>query len=549
MSRTEDYAFGRYDVEAVQFDQATAANPYLLPVVAAGNDRSDRGPLSGTYRALDADGDWRTYRVEEAPRPPDGGADGFDTLAGAGVAKNVLTVGSVSVDGAGRVGTASWFSSFGPTDDGRVKPDLVAPGEDLLSTLPGSPDAYGYSTGTSMAAPTVAGTALLLQEHAQALRGSHLTAAALKGLLLHTARDLHTPGPDYGTGWGVVDAAAAAERLSAAAIDRSVLHEDVLAHNAAFTHTVTVDDAGPLRVTLSWTDPAGTRRPLRGPSSLDEAAPHLVHDLDVRLVDGEGRVYLPFRLDPAAPAAAARPGDNVVDPVEQVYVPAAQPGPYTIVVSHKGTLAGPQPFAVVVSGAHGDAVPVAVSHLSGETTVDQVVLTWKTRFERAAGTFTVERAPVTYRANGQRDVGTFTDVGEVVVAGDSGGERPYTFSTPRGLAGRYQYRVVFDDGTARFVAGEVEVHVPPPDRRAVVSNYPNPFADRTTVVVDLPRTQHVTVDLFDALGRRLRRLQDGELSAGRHYLAVDAAGWAPGLYFARVTTPGAVLTHRMVVVR
>ena len=91
--------------------------------------------------------------------------------------------------------------------------------------------------------------------------------------------------------------------------------------------------------------------------------------------------------------------------------------------------------------------------------------------------------------------------------------------------------------------------MPAPDGIAVLANYPNPFADRTRLVVDLPRRQHVTFDVFDLLGRRVARLHEGELAAGRHELTLDASTWAPGLYLARLATPEGTRTHRMTVLR
>ncbi|MEX0746543.1 MAG: S8 family serine peptidase, partial [Rhodothermales bacterium] len=149
----EDYIFGWYDLGAVQFDRVAYTGPYFLPVVAAGNERVDRGPRTGTYRALDENGNYKSYDVAVRPIPADGTGGGFDTISGAGVAKNVLSVGSVAVSTADGSLRLSSFSSFGPTDDGRIKPDLVGLGEQVYSLASSSRDAYQLSSGTSMAAP------------------------------------------------------------------------------------------------------------------------------------------------------------------------------------------------------------------------------------------------------------------------------------------------------------------------------------------------------------------------------------------------------------
>lgn len=547
VSVQEDASFGTYDVEALQFDRVAHANPYLLPVVAAGNDRIERGPASGPYRGYDRRGNLRTLYVESDPRPPDGGMDGYDTVAGSSVAKNVLTVGSFSVDGAGVYRHPSSFSSYGPTDDGRIKPDLAGFGEGLLSTQADERAPYVRLTGTSMSTPNVSGTAILLQQYHHALKGSYMRAATLKGLLLHTAQDVDAPGPDYRTGWGLLDAAAAALHLQGAIGNNLALLESTLEQGQVFRKKARRDAAGPLRVTLVWTDPPGTLHEERGPARLDAFHRALRNDLDLRLIDDEtGEVHFPYRLDRDAPAQPAVRGDNTVDNVEQVYLPDATSTSFTLVVSHKDSLVGgfPQLFSLIVSGAYDDLVPVSLTHLDAVREPETTVLTWQTHFERVAGTFVVERASVTYPPEGGRQVGVFTYVGEVPGHGAAAGVQTYSYRDRHAEAGRYVYRVVFaDEEGTRYQSTEIEVNVPPPERTAVVSSYPNPFRDQVTVVIDLPRGTSVVVDLFDGLGRRIEHLYTGELPAGRHHLPVTLSHAAPGLYLLRIQTGETALHH------
>src|SRR5690606_13980848 len=107
--------------------------------------------------------------------------------------KNNLVVANAmdaSVDSNGNLlsVTINGSSSQGPTDDYRIKPDITGNGSGVYSTLDNADNAYGNLTGTSMAAPNVTGSLLLLQEHYKNLNnGNFMRAATLKGLALHTA--------------------------------------------------------------------------------------------------------------------------------------------------------------------------------------------------------------------------------------------------------------------------------------------------------------------------------------------------------------------------
>ena len=95
-------------------------------------------------------------------------------------------------------------SSYGPTDDGRIKPDVVANGDDVFSAEFTSDTATVRKTGTSMASPGACGTGILLHEHYSDMTGQYLRASTLKALMIHTATDVQAPGPDYASGWGLI---------------------------------------------------------------------------------------------------------------------------------------------------------------------------------------------------------------------------------------------------------------------------------------------------------------------------------------------------------
>ncbi len=200
---------------------------------------------------------------------------GFDSLPGDQTAKNTLVVGAIDdiTDdpyGLGNVNMTS-FSSYGPTDDGRMGVDVVANGIDLLSTYSLSDTSYAIGSGTSMSSPNVAGTAILLVEHYEDLFGALPRSATTKGVLTHNAFDAGNPGPDYSYGWGVVDAAASADFLTNAASSATSSATDLLLENSyagsEWTMEIDADETQPLVVSMVWTDPAG---PLSG-FGLDDA--------------------------------------------------------------------------------------------------------------------------------------------------------------------------------------------------------------------------------------------------------------------------------------
>lgn len=361
----EDPYFGYYDTEAQSWDQIARIAPYYLIVKAAGNDGSDIGPGPGEeYTVIDQEGD--PLFVSDLPRNQDCTPTGYDCLPTHSVAKNILTVGAVDdipggyspITGADAVLLAD-FSSRGPTDDGRIKPDLVGNGVLLLSTWSELPF-YAAAAGTSMAAPNVTGSLLLLQQHYENIHGldQYLLAATLKALVIHTADEAGAfPGPDYWFGWGLLNTQKAADLITD---DGSgpIIIEGSLGNGAIVSHEYVVSEADmEVVATLVWADPAGTPVAL----SLDPQDLMLVNDLDLR-IERNGITYEPWVLYPESPASAAGRGDNFRDNVEQVIVTGGGAGSYTIKVSHKGGLLGSeaQDYSLIISER---APPLAGSEL------------------------------------------------------------------------------------------------------------------------------------------------------------------------------------------
>lgn len=348
-----DYSFGFYNNEAQNWDQLAFAAPHYLIIKSAGNDRFE-GPSTQPVSHWVWTGN--TWVLSSTVRQRDGGPDGFDCIAHNGVSKNILTIGAVHDIPGGYTQPAdvvmSDFSCWGPTDDGRIKPDLVGNGITLLSSIATSNSAYASYSGTSMSSPNIAGSAALLLQHYAALNsGDSMMAATLKGLLIHTTDEAGpAPGPDYVFGWGLMNTERAANVITSDTTFGGGLHIRELTLNQGQTLNIPLFAAGnvPLKATISWTDPPGT--PV--PPSLNPPNLILVNDLDNRIIASNNSVTHPWILNPVNPTDAATKGDNFRDNVEVVLLSQPVAGAaYTLQISHKGTLAGAQQhFSLIVTG-------------------------------------------------------------------------------------------------------------------------------------------------------------------------------------------------------
>jgi hypothetical protein len=363
----EDPYFGRYDAGAVAYDQVVYDAPYYLPFVAAGNDRADNPTNTETVVWGEYKGPnilWRSVTYDPALHPlGDGIYRGeYDNMSPETTAKNIMTVGAVNdaVTGGVRsvaLASMSSFSSWGPADDGRIKPDIVANGVNLYSCWNNDFDLGDYYSisGTSMATPSACGSAALLVDYyGQRLPGKAMRASTLKGLIIHTADDLGNPGPDYVNGWGLMNTLVAAELIKDFADGNDIrMTEAMLSTNNTADESIGLSDGlSAIRVTLCWTDPPGPEQ-----TTHDSRTSVLVNDLDLKVI-GPGGTNYPYKLDynqPTSNATAAT--ENNIDNVEQVYIDTPASGQYTIVVDYDGTLQNSnQYYSLLVSGLATNAV-------------------------------------------------------------------------------------------------------------------------------------------------------------------------------------------------
>lgn len=328
--------YGAYDSRARQIDQICFNNPFYLPVFSAGNDRNSNEAPGSTQIA---------------------NKGGYDMIFGHGNAKNVITVAAVQnvanyVDATSVI--MSTFSSYGPSDDGRIKPEISMKGVNVRSTLFDSDTNVGFMSGTSMASPGVTGVVLLLQQYYNQLYSSYMKAATAKGLILHTADEAgFYNGPDYEFGWGLINAENAARviRDKNLTSNRSIIEENVLTNGTTFIKAISSNGSQPLKISISWTDPqyAG-----QNSGTIDPTTKYLVNDLDIKVTSASGTVYYPWKLQGmSAPYdPPTNNSTNDVDNFERVDIPAPA-GNYTISVTHKGSLTGGnQNFTLIASGGN-----------------------------------------------------------------------------------------------------------------------------------------------------------------------------------------------------
>jgi len=461
---TADYKFGYYSNEAQVWDSIAYNAPYYLIVKSVGNNRDVNGPPVGQpYWRFNASG-----IMANAGNRPAGisNNDGFDIVPTYGTAKNILAVGAIYPIPSGYTQPSdvvlAEFSSWGPTDDGRIKPDLVADGINVLSCIGTSDNAYASFSGTSMSSPAAGGSSFLLQEYYAKLHGgTFMRSATLKGILIQTADEAGpSPGPDYQFGWGLINMQKAAAMITSNNTDQLV-NENNLVNGSTYTLPVVASGKGPLTVTISWTDPKGD---VDNTNLLNNPAKKLVNDLDVRVTNG-ATTYMPWVLDRKNPGNAATNGDDTLNNVEKIVINNAVPGQtYTIKVSHKGTLSrGQQAYSLLVSGVGGLPYCVSAATSSAGTRIDSVSIsnvhnqnapgcTTYTNFTNqtiqlqssqtvpfsikltscdASSNPKVVKIFIDYNNNG-----TFTDPGEnVAVSGVINGNGTFTgsFLTPAGL--------------------------------------------------------------------------------------------------------------------
>lgn len=340
---------GEYDGLSNYVDVQLITNPSLLHVFASGNDGAQTcAPYPSSYGTV---------------------RSGFQS------SKNALVVGQFNSSN-DQIGGGS---SRGPVKDGRIKPEIVASGVNVMSTSLNN--TYGIISGTSMSAPVVTGSLALLYERYRQLHGGNPSGALMKALICNGADDMGTPGPDYFWGFGKVNARAAAEML-----EQGNYFTGSVVNGGNATHIIPNLPAGTakLKVMLYWPDaPAAPG-----------ASVALVNNLDLTVTGTDAVLHRPLILnpDPAHVGDQAAEGTDNLNNIEQVVIQSPPAGNVSITINGSNIPSGPQQYVVVYQ------ILQPVIHIDypagGEMMVpgEAEQIRWSA-YDNSSNSFTIEYSP------------------------------------------------------------------------------------------------------------------------------------------------------------
>jgi len=285
------------------------------------------------------------------------GGSGDRSVGSPASGKNIITVGATGNDKRGVSGqNVAGFSSRGPTADGRIKPDVVASGQNVVSSaawphsMPFDPPSDGgtswtFASGTSMSCPAVAGAVALVHDYSQEIYlHPNPSPALVKALLINGADKLTSDSSYPGTraGWGRVNLTKLVETPNY----RTFIYDQETPLRVGGKESqryIFAMEPGErtFRFSLVWTDYPGSTA----------ASKALVSDLDLVITDPDGNVFRGNNFDSRGYSEAGQDTNNdTVNNVEKVVIPTAKEGFYSVQVFARNTPNGPQDFALVGQG-------------------------------------------------------------------------------------------------------------------------------------------------------------------------------------------------------
>ncbi|MEJ2507481.1 MAG: T9SS type A sorting domain-containing protein [Ignavibacteriaceae bacterium] len=191
-----------------------------------------------------------------------------------------------------------------------------------------------------------------------------------------------------------------------------------------------------------------------------------------------------------------------------------------------------------------DAYEVALSELPVElvsftaTIVDNgVQLKWHTETEVNNYGFEILRSTQT---------DNWKKIGFVEGSGNSNSPKHYSFLDKIIHPGKYSYRLkqIDNDGSYKIL-NTVQIAFGSVENFQLNQNYPNPFNPSTTISFTLPKSGHVTLKIFNAIGEEVTTIIDSFVEVGSHSFNCNAEGLTSGIYLYRLSTEGVVLTKKM----
>ena len=297
------------------------------------------------------------------------GASGQTTVSPPSTAKNVLTVGASTT---GRpftasVGQVASFSSQGNTLDGRIKPDIVAPGVQICSAraeeaqYPAGPSCsnarhgnndpmYMKADGTSAATPVTAGAAVLVRQFLRDhMNVNQPRSDLIRAILINGAKDLGSADiPNSDEGWGQLDLQRSIYPTSGIlALNTFFDQNQSLTPGYSYLYTYGIDGGYGFSVTLVWNDREGS-------SSASQSSPRLVNNLNLLVTAPDGTSYKGNVFSNGFSTTGG--AYDALNNVERVKVGSTQSGNWTIQVSNSG--GNSQNYAIVIT-AMGNENPVS----------------------------------------------------------------------------------------------------------------------------------------------------------------------------------------------
>ncbi len=205
----------------------------------------------------------------------------------------------------------------------------------------------------------------------------------------------------------------------------------------------------------------------------------------------------------------------------------------------------------VFTGGEQSVLPVELSSFTSSMSARNLVLKWETATEKNNYGFEIERKQVPLTVPGAKPgTAVFAKIGFVEGSGTTNAPKRYSFDDRNIQPGKFAYRLKQIDRDGNFeYSQEIEVIVSAPKIFALEQNYPNPFNPSTTINYQLPVAKHVSLKIYDAIGREAATLVDEVKDAGYYSVQFDGARFSSGIYFARLISDNKTQIRKLMLLK